>query len=60
MKDIIKFILKNSIIFASVSFAFSMIGAFFPESEFTFVIGNPLVVSGVTYEHVLGHIFGVQ
>ena len=57
MKDIIKFILKNSIIFAIVSFAFSMIGAFFPESEFTVVIGNPLVVSSVTYEHVLGHIF---
>ena len=57
MKDHIKFILKNSIIFALVSFAFSMIGAFFPESEFTFVIGNPLVVSSVTYEHVLGHIF---
>ena len=57
MKDIIKFILKNSIIFAIVSFTFSMIGAFFPESEFTFVIGNPLVVSSVTYEHVLGHIF---
>ena len=57
MKDIIKFILKNSIIFATVSFAFSMIGAFFPESEFTFVIGNPLVVSSVTYEHVLGHVF---
>ena len=57
MKDIIKFILKNTIVFAIVSFAFSMIGAFFPESEFTFVIGNPLVVSSVTYEHVLGHIF---
>ena len=57
MKDTIKFILKNSIIFAIVSFAFSMIGAFFPESEFTFVIGNPLVLSSVTYEHVLGHIF---
>ena len=57
MKDTIKFILKNSIIFASVSFVFSMIGAFFPESEFTVVIGNPLVVSSVTYEHVLGHIF---
>ena len=57
LKDIIKFILKNSIIFAFVSFAFSMIGAFFPESEFTVVIGNPLVVSSVTYEHVLGHIF---
>ena len=57
MKDHIKFILKNTIVFAIVSFAFSMIGAFFPESEFTFVIGNPLVVSSVTYEHVLGHIF---
>ena len=57
MKDIIKFILKNSIVFATVSFAFSMIGAFFPQSEFTFVIGNPLVVSSVTYEHVLGHVF---
>ena len=57
LKDSIKFILKNSIIFASASLGFSMIGALFPESEFTFVIGNPLVVSGVTYEHVLGHIF---
>ena len=57
LKDSIKFILKNSIIFALVSLGFSMIGALFPESEFTFVIGNPLVVSGVTYEHVLGHIF---
>ena len=57
MKDVLKFILKNSIIFALVSFGFSMIGAFFPESEFTVVIGNPLVVSSVTYEHVLGHVF---
>ena len=57
MKDVLKFILKNSIIFALVSFGFSAIGAFFPESEFTFVIGNPLVVSSVTYEHVLGHVF---
>ena len=57
MKDVLKFILKNSVIFAIVSFGFSAIGAFFPESEFTFVIGNPLVVSSVTYEHVLGHVF---
>ena len=57
LKDTIKFILKNSIIFAIVSFAFSMIGGSFPESEFTVVIGNPLVVSSITYEHVLGHIF---
>ena len=57
LKDSIKFILKNSIIFALVSLGFSIIGALFPESEFTFVIGNPLVVSSVTYEHVLGHVF---
>ena len=57
MKDSIKFISKNSIVFALVSFVFSMIGAFFPESEFTVVIGNPLVVSGVTIEHVMGHVF---
>ena len=57
MKDIIKFILKNSIIFASISFGFSIIGGLFPSSEHTFVIGNPLVVSSVTYEHVIGHIF---
>ncbi len=57
MKDEIKFFFKNSIIFAIVSFLFSMIGAFFPESEFTIIIGNPLVVSGVTFEHVFGHVF---
>ena len=57
MKDHIKFILQNSIIFAVVSFVFSMIGGLFPSSEHTFVIGNPLVVSGITVEHVVGHIF---
>ncbi len=57
MKAEIKFLFKNSIIFAIVSFVFSMIGAFFPESEFTLIIGNPLVVSGVTFEHVFGHVF---
>ena len=57
MKDHIKFILKNSIIFAGISFAFSIIGGLFPDSEHTFVIGNPLVVSGITIEHIIGHIF---
>ena len=57
MKDHIKFILQNSIIFAVVSFVFSIIGGLFPSSEHTFVIGNPLVVSGITVEHVVGHIF---
>jgi len=57
MRENIKFILKNSIIFGLVSFVFSAIGGMFPESEHTFVIGNPLVVSGITVEHVMGHIF---
>ena len=57
MKDHIKFILKNSIIFAAISFGFSIIGGLFPDSEHTFVIGNPFLVSGITIEHVIGHIF---
>ena len=57
MKEHIKFILQNSIIFAGISFGFSIIGGLFPSSEHTFVIGNPLVVSGITVEHVVGHIF---
>ena len=57
MKDEIKFILKNSIIFAGISFGFSIIGGLFPDSEHTFVIGNPFLVSGITIEHVVGHVF---
>jgi hypothetical protein len=57
LKDGIKFVLKNSIIFAAISFGFSIIGGLFPLSEHTFVIGNPLVVSGITIEHIVGHIF---
>ena len=57
MKDHIRFILQNSIIFAGISFGFSIIGGLFPSSEHTFVIGNPLVVSGITIEHIIGHIF---
>ena len=58
MKRTVKFILKNSIIFALISFGFSAIGGMFPDSEHTSVIGNPLVVSGITVEHVIGHVFG--
>ena len=57
MKDHIKFILKNSIIFAGISFGFSIIGGLFPDSEHTFVIGNPFLVSGITIEHIVGHVF---
>ena len=57
MKDHIKFILQNSIIFAGISFGFSIIGGLFPSSEHTFVVGNPFLVSEVTIEHIVGHIF---
>ena len=57
MRDHIKFILQNSIIFAVVSFVFSIIGGLFPSSEHTFVIGNTLVVSSITVERVVGRIF---
>ena len=57
MRENIKFIVKNSVIFALISFGFSIIGGLFPSSEHTFVVGNPLVVSGITIEHVVGHIF---
>jgi membrane-bound metal-dependent hydrolase YbcI (DUF457 family) len=57
MREDIKFILKNSIIFAGISFGFSVIGGLFPDSEHTFVIGNPFLVSGITIEHIIGHIF---
>ena len=57
MKDDIKFILKNSIIFMIIAFGFSTIGGLFPSSEHSVVLGNPLVVGGITIEHVMGHIF---
>ena len=57
MKEHIKFILQNSIIFGVISFGFSIIGGLFPSSEHTFVIGSPFLVSEVTIEHIVGHIF---
>tara|TARA_B100001146_G_scaffold184307_1_gene167278 strand:- start:24 stop:635 length:612 start_codon:yes stop_codon:yes gene_type:complete len=57
MKEHLRFILQNSIIFAGISFGFSIIGGLFPDSEYTFVLGNPFVVSGITIEHIMGHIF---
>ena len=46
-------ILKPSILYGILAFGFSFIGLFLPSS---YVIGNPLVVSGVTPEHILGHV----
>ena len=58
-----KFIIKSSALYASFSAAFSVIGIFPIFEEFLpkpYVIGNPLEVSGISIEHVVGHIiFGL-
>lgn len=59
----LKFILKSSFLYAALSAAFSTIGLvpFFGEVlPQRYVIGNPLEVSGISPEHVIGHIsFGL-
>ncbi len=47
------FILKISLLFGAFSFSFSIISLFLPDS---FVVGNPLLVSGISLEHIMGHI----
>lgn len=59
----LKFVLKSSFLYAALSAAFSTIGLvpFFDEIlPQRYVIGNPLEVSGISAEHVIGHIsFGL-
>jgi len=47
------FIGKTSLVYASIAFGFSMLGLILPD---TFIVGNPLEVSGITPEHIIGHI----
>jgi hypothetical protein len=47
------FIGKTSIVYGALAFSFSMLGLILPDA---FVVGNPLQVSGVSFEHVFGHI----
>ena len=47
------FIGKTSIVYGALAFSFSMLGLILPN---TFLVGNPLEVSGVSFEHVFGHI----
>jgi len=51
----IKFFIKSCIIFAILSFGFSLTGFFFPDDSY--IIGNPLLISNPSLEHILGHIF---
>ncbi|MBI5698147.1 MAG: hypothetical protein HZC29_06665, partial [Thaumarchaeota archaeon] len=61
--DLLKFILVSSGLYAALSAAFSVIGLFpifgdvLPKA---YIIGNPLEVSGISVEHVVGHVvFGL-
>jgi len=47
------FIIKTSTVYGILATAFSLIGLFLPSA---FFVGNPLEVSGITVEHVVGHI----
>ncbi len=47
------FIGKTSIVYGALAFSFSMLGLILPDA---FIVGNPLEVSGVSFEHIFGHI----
>ena len=47
------FIVKTCSVYGAIAFSFSMLGLILPDA---FVVGNPLQVSGVSFEHVFGHI----
>ena len=53
----IKFFIKASIIFTILSFSFSLTGLFFQDDPQSMILGNPLIVSNPSLEHILGHIF---
>ena len=47
------FIGKTSVVYGALAFSFSMLGLILPDA---FIVGNPLEVSGISFEHVFGHI----
>jgi len=54
----IKFFIKSCAIFSILSFSFSLTGFLFPDDSS--IIGDPLIVSTPSLEHILGHIlFGM-
>jgi len=54
----IKFFIKSCVIFSVLSFGFSLTGFLFTDDSY--IIGNPLVVSSPTLEHIFGHVaFGI-
>ena len=51
----IKFVIKSCAIFSILSLGFSLTGFLFPDDSS--IIGNPLIVSTPSLEHILGHVF---
>ena len=51
----IKFFIKSCVIFTVLSFGFSLTGFLFPDESY--IVGDPLIVSNPTIEHIFGHIF---
>jgi len=51
----IKFFIKSCAIFSILSFGFSLTGFLFPDDSS--IIGDPLIVSNPSLEHILGHVF---
>ena len=49
----IKFIGKTSLVYGGGAVGFSLLGLILPDA---FLVGNPLEVSGVSPEHIIGHI----
>ena len=47
------FIGKTSIVYGAIAFSFSILGLILPDA---FLVGNPLQVSGISFEHIFGHI----
>ena len=47
------FITKTTLVYGGIAFSFSMLGVILPNA---FLVGNPLEVSGITPEHIIGHI----
>ena len=58
LSEQIKFFIKACVVFSILSFGFSLTGFLFPDDSY--IIGNPLVVSSPTLEHIFGHVaFGI-
>jgi len=56
LSQIRKFVI-TLVIFTTISFSFSTIGLSFDDHPESRIIGNPLEVSSISVQHVLGHIF---